>query len=66
VLLAKTKSTRAYRGASSSFFEIVQRAGHAEVQSQPELAIGAHKQMFAITPTDSKRRPFNAARKLSR
>ena len=31
--------------------EILQRPGHAEVQSQPELAISAHKQMFAMTPT---------------
>jgi hypothetical protein len=31
--------------------EIVKRAGHAEVQSQPEFAIGPYKQMFAMTPT---------------
>ena len=31
--------------------EILQRAGHAEMQSQPEVAIGAHKQMFAVAAT---------------
>src|SRR6266540_7433438 len=29
-------------------FGITQRAGHAEMQSQPEISIGAHKQMFAV------------------
>ena len=31
--------------------EISKRAGHAEMQSQPEVAIGAHKQMFAVAAT---------------
>jgi hypothetical protein len=32
-------------------FEILKRSGHAEVQSQPEVAIRAHEQMFAMPPT---------------
>src|SRR6266498_3042659 len=32
-------------------FGITQRAGHAEMQSQPEISIGAHKQMFAVAAT---------------
>src|SRR5437879_13581112 len=31
--------------------EISKRAGHAEMQSQPKVSIGAHKQMFAVAAT---------------
>src|SRR6266542_4693637 len=31
--------------------EISKRAGHAEMQSQPEVSIGAHEQMFAVATT---------------
>src|ERR1700692_3059107 len=31
--------------------EILKRAGHAEMQSQPEVAISAHQQMFAVAAT---------------
>ena len=47
-------------------FEVLQRASHAEVQAQPELAIGAYKQMFAMTPTRFEAAPFQSARKLKR
>jgi hypothetical protein len=47
-------------------FEILKRPGHAEMQPQPELAIGADKQMFAMTPTRSEAPPFQPAPKLSR
>ena len=39
-------------------FEIVQRAGHAEVQSQPELITSARKQMFAVPVTVFEAAPF--------
>src|SRR6266403_832876 len=32
-------------------FEITQRAGHAEMQSQPKVSIDAHEQMFAVSAT---------------
>src|SRR5437588_8155145 len=31
--------------------EVKKRTGHAEMQSQPEIAIDAHKQMFAVAAT---------------
>src|SRR5438034_8856517 len=31
--------------------EILKRTGHAEMQSQPEVSVGAHKQMFAVSTT---------------
>jgi hypothetical protein len=36
------------------------------MQPQPELAIGAHKQMFAMPPTRFEAPPFQSTRKLSR
>lgn len=49
--------TREMKNHSRSFgrylvvFEVLKRAGHAEVQSQPELITGAHEQMFAVSET---------------
>jgi hypothetical protein len=46
-------------------FEILKRPGHAKVQSHPELAIGAHKQMFAMTATRFETTSLQSARELS-
>src|SRR5262245_5768725 len=46
-------------------FEILKRAGHAEVQAQPKLVIGAYKQMFAVTSTRFETAAFQPTCKLS-
>src|SRR6266496_2258326 len=46
--------------------EIPERAGHAEMQSQPEVAIGAHKQMFAVAASKFEAASFQSARQLMR
>ncbi len=38
--------------------EVFEEAGHAEMQSQPELTIAAHKQMFAVSETVFEAAPF--------
>src|SRR6266566_5592714 len=38
--------------------EIVKRTGHAEMQSQPQVVIGAHKQVFAMPATRFELAPF--------
>ena len=38
--------------------DVIKRAGHAEMQSQPELIIRAHKQMFAVSVTVFEAAPF--------
>jgi hypothetical protein len=40
--------------------EVLKRAGHAEVQSQPELITCAHKQMFAVSVTAFEAAPFQS------
>jgi len=46
-------------------FEILKRPGHAEVQAQPNVAIGAHEQMFAMATTRFEATPFQSAREFS-
>ncbi len=46
-------------------FEVTQRAGHAEMQAQPNIAIGAHEQMLAMTATGFETAPFQAMCKLT-
>jgi hypothetical protein len=40
--------------------EVFKRPGHAEMQSQPELITGAHKQMFAVSVTVFEAAPFQS------
>jgi len=47
-------------------FAIPKRTGHAEVQSEPELSICAHKQMFAVPPAAFEATPFQSTRQLRR
>src|SRR5439155_8381290 len=44
--------------------KILKRASHTEMQSQPEVAIGAHKQMFAVSTTRFEAASFQSARQL--
>ena len=46
-------------------FEIAQEASHTEVQSQPEVVIGTHKQMFAMAATGLEAVPFQLLRQLT-
>src|SRR5205814_3612516 len=46
--------------------EILERTGHAEMQSQPQVAIGAHEQMFAVATTRFEAVSFQSARQLTR
>src|SRR5215510_3496368 len=45
--------------------EVLKRAGHAEMQSQPELVTGAHKQMFAVPVTVFEPAAFQSTRQLT-
>jgi hypothetical protein len=47
-------------------FEVMQRRGHAEMQSQPEISIDADKQMFAMSPTGYEAASFQPSRQLTR
>src|SRR6266542_5966633 len=47
-------------------FGITQRAGHAEMQSQPEISIGAHEQMFAVAAAGFEAGSFQSPCKLPR
>ena len=46
--------------------EIVKRTGHAEMQSQPEVSIGAHEQMFAMAATSFEAESFQSAHQFTR
>jgi len=47
-------------------FGITQRAGHAEMQSQPKVAIGAHEKMFAVTTAGFEGASFQSPFELTR
>jgi len=46
--------------------EVLKRAGHAEMQSQPQLITSAHKQMFAVPVTGFEPVPFESTCQLTR
>src|SRR5947209_6862568 len=47
-------------------FEITQRAGHAEMQSQPKVSITAHEKMFAVAAAGFEAVSFQSPCKLTR
>src|SRR5437763_16816256 len=56
-----------YSGMTRCLFvilEVIKRAGHAEMESQPNLSIGAHKEVFAMTAARFEEAAFQSARKL--
>jgi len=46
-------------------FKVTQRAGHAEVQTQPDVAVRAHKKMLAMTGTAFEPSSFQLPSKLT-
>lgn len=46
--------------------EISKRAGHAEMQSQPKVSIGAHEKMFTVPATRFEGASFQSALQLMR
>ena len=55
-----------YSGMTRCLFvilEVIKRAGHAEMESQPNFSIGAHKEVFAMTAARFEEAAFQSARK---
>jgi hypothetical protein len=46
--------------------EIPERTGHAEMQSQPDVATGAYEEMFAVAAATFKATSFQSPRQLTR
>src|SRR5436309_4641299 len=46
--------------------EIPERAGHAEMQSQPQVSVGTHEEMFAVAASRFKSAFLQFARELTR
>ena len=61
----RKKHSRMPRRLLLMLLEIVKRTGHAEMQSQPEVPIGAHEQMFAVATTRFEAAAFQSARQLT-
>ena len=50
-IIGKSKKHSRLHRRRSIPLQILQRAGHAEMQSQPKIAVGADKEMFAVAAT---------------
>src|ERR1700757_491329 len=59
------KDSRSFRGFFVAL-EVLKRAGHTEMESQPELLISAHAQMFAVSVSVFEAAPFQSTCQLTR
>src|ERR1051326_3767430 len=47
-------------------FEVLQKTSHSKVQPQPDIAVGPHKEIFAVAASGFETQPFEFARELTR
>src|SRR5436190_2908464 len=66
IVVGESKEHSCMRRCLSLLLEIMKRTSHAEMQSQPDIAIGVHEQMLAMTATGFETAPFQPECKLTR